>query len=437
MNAADVFRQCFGELERRGIPHVVLHSYDRYPDCVLSDVDCCVADDRLGEALAGIHTAAARSGWLVTQILQYDICAYYMVLADPEQPERWLKLDICSHYSGLGRVFLRDAELLHERRPLRGFFVPVPSSECLYLLVKVFVKAKDPTPVIERLHTLGQREPERTQALFVRVFGSEAGRFESWLARPAAEWAALGRMAFARNGYTLFQRLQAAQRAVRRTLQPTGITLAFLGPDGVGKSTVIQRSRTLVSPHFRRELLVHFVPRPGARGAGGAVTNPHAQPPRSAGMSWAKILFYFGCVWAHWLARQVPARIRSTCVVFDRTFEDLWVDSRRYRVQGSDWLVRGLRPVLPGADITFVLDAPTEVIQGRKAEVPPEETERQRRRLRQLMQANPRWVLINTEMPPEASSRVIAQQVIQWLSARVARRTRPDDVQPRRNPTPA
>ena len=423
MKTADVLLQCLGELERRGIPCVVLHSYDQYPHRVTSDVDSCVANDRLEDAFAGINAAANRGGWTVTQILQYDICAYYLVVADSAQPDQWLKLDICSHYTGQRRLFLLDVELLHARRPHRGFFVPAPSSECLYLLIKIFLKEKDPAPYVERLQALWQQEPERTQALFTRVFGAAAERLERWLTQSPASWGALGRMALSRNGYTLGQRIQAAQRAVRRTLHPTGLTLAFLGPDGAGKSTVIAQVRTLIAPHFRREMLVHFVPRLGVRVSAGPVTNPHRQQPRSVWMSWAKIAYYFGCAWTHWLVRQLPARVRSTCIIFDRTFDDLLVDSRRYRVQRSGWLVSVLRRLLPQADVTFVLDAPTEVIQRRKAEVSPAETERQRQRLRELMMGNDCYVLINTEVPPEASSQAIARHVMQWLSARTARRT--------------
>ncbi len=121
-------------------------------------------------------------------------------------------------------------------------------------------------------------------------------------------------------------------------------------------------------------------------------------------MSWAKIAYYFGCAWTHWLVRQLPARVRSTCIIFDRTFDDLLVDSRRYRVQRSRWLVSVLRRLLPQADVTFVLDAPTEVIQRRKSEVSPAETERQRQRLRELMSGNDASA-DQYEMPPTPPSR--------------------------------
>lgn len=418
MTPAELFLRCFAELERRGIPSVVLHSYESFPEQVASDVDCCVPDDRLAKALACIRETAERSGWALTQILQHEIWAFYLVLANPAVPEQWLKLDVCSHYGREGRRFLQDTELLHGRRPWRGFFIPCPSSECLYVWTKALAKDKDPQPLVTRLRELGQLELERTQALFGRVFGPQAGQWSEWLEQPPAEWQTLRKQLRQRNRPGLSQALREWGRRLRRIRHPTGLTLAFLGPDGAGKSTVIARLHPLLEPHFRRQLQVHFIRRPGAKADGGPVTEPHARPPRSPPASWAKILFYFVCAWLDWWVRLWPARVRSTCILCDRTFDDLLVDPRRYRVQRCGALVGLLRRWLPQPDVTFVLDAPTAVIQQRKVEVDAAETERQRAVLRELAAHDSRWQVVSTDTAPETVARTVATRVIEFLAAR-------------------
>ena len=55
------------------------------------------------------------------------------------------------------------------------------------------------------------------------------------------------------------------------------------------------------------------------------------------------------------------------------------VDPRRYRYGGAMWLARWVGKIIPKPDLWILLDAPAEVLQKRKQEVPPEETARQRR----------------------------------------------------------
>jgi len=433
MTPGEVLTRYFGELERRGIPYVVLHSYEALPERIESDVDACVADGRLADALACQDHVAAAAGWVVTQTLQHEVRAFYNVLANPQRPEQCLRLDLCSHYAGYGRLLLRDTDLLHRPQRFGSFHVPCPSSECLYLLVKIFAKGKDAAPYRDRLARLQALDPERAQQLFARVFGPDAGRLQDWLARPIADWRPLGNMLAARNRCTARQRAAEWRRRVRRLAQPTGCCIAFLGPDGVGKSTVLEAVRPLLAPHFRHQMVLHFVPRWGAA-AGGPATRPHARPPRSTLMSWAKVLYYFACGWAHWLARQVPARVRSACILFDRTFDDLLVDPRRYRVQRVTPAVRVLRRLLPRPDLIFVLDAPTGIIQSRKAEVALQETERQRAVLRQLAGSDPRAVTVQTTAPAPEVARAVCRHVIQWLAARHRRRNPRPPAPPRGRP---
>jgi hypothetical protein len=73
----------------------------------------------------------------------------------------------------------------------------------------------------------------------------------------------------------------------------------------------------------------------------------------------------------------------------------------------------------------FVLDAPTGVIQSRKAEVSLAETERQRAVLRQLAGADRRCLTVSTHGTPEEASRAVCRHVIEWLAARNQRQAAP------------
>jgi thymidylate kinase len=423
MTTGAVFNAFFQQLEREGIPAVVLHSYADFPDVVKSDVDYAVPHTALAELPRIEQAVAARCGWVVAQRFEHETTACSAILANPRRPGEAIMLDAASHYARNGCVFLPDTDLLEGRQPHREFFIPHPATEFIYVWAKIFAKGKQAEPYLPRLRELYQAAPDRSERLFAKLFGPELGPARDWLNRPGTEWAQLDRALHQRSRFTLTQRVGNAARLLRRLRRPTGLTIAFLGPDGTGKSTVIGRVSELLRPCFRRQLAIHFNPRFGAPTATPPVTDPQARAPRSAPASWAKILFYFARHWAHWLLVQTPARVRSTLIIYDRTFIDLQVDPRRYRVQRSAWLVAALARVLPQPDLTFILDAPAAVIHQRKGELRPEEIERQRAALRPLAQDSARVMIVSTEATPDAVSETVARRVLTLLAARQARRS--------------
>jgi thymidylate kinase len=365
-----------------------------------------------------------RHGWRLVQSLQHEYCARYDVLMDPDQPGHYLKLDGCSDYVRVGYRFLSATLLLEGRRCYRTFFVPAPAAEFSYTLAKVFAKQKNPADYLARLRALADQEPELAQQRFAELFGADAGPLQEWFARPVEDWAALGTRLFARNRFGLRERLAEWRRRLSRVTRPTGLSLVFLGADGVGKSAVISRLQELLAPPFRRQVVGHFCPMLFRQKNTGIVTEPHKLPPRGTLASWVKVLYHFADHWLGYLFQQWPAKARSTCIIFDRHFDDLLIDPRRYRIQHSAWLVRVLRRLLPPRDRVYVLDAPPEVIRQRKTELAVEELERQRAALRQLAASDPRFVVVDATAPADAVARAIVRDVIEYLAARQRRRDR-------------
>ena len=62
-----------------------------------------------------------------------------------------------------------------------------------------------------------------------------------------------------------------------------GVIIAFLGPDGSGKSSVVKALEDTARRGFTGVDRYHLFPfrKEGDSGAGAAVTDPHRQPPRS------------------------------------------------------------------------------------------------------------------------------------------------------------
>lgn len=152
-----------------------------------------------------------------------------------------------------------------------------------------------------------------------------------------------------------------------------GRWLVLLGPDGSGKSSVLEGVARAAGPGFAAVDARHYRPQ-APWGVGRPVDRPHARPPRSALGSGLKLLLElvrFRSGYRRWVR---PRLARGGLVLFDRYYHDLLADPLRYRYGGPAWLARWVGRAVPVPDLFVVLDAPPEVLQARKAEVSPEES---------------------------------------------------------------
>jgi thymidylate kinase len=422
-DSREFFRLFFRELEQRAIPYVILHSYQELPDNIASDIDYAVPTSVLPQLRAIQSELARKHGWALVQMLQHGVFAYYAVLASLENPQETLKLDACSNYARARHFLVSEKILLSNRIPYRGFYVPAPAAEFIYVLAKVFdAKNKSPAKYLPRLKELWQQDPENAQKYFLQVFGETGRSLKEWFERPPEDWSRLRNIMLGRNEFGPSLMLQECMRVVKRVFQPTGISLAVLGSDGSGKSTLLANLERLLKPCFRYQQTFHFRPAMFQKKKQGVISDPHGKPPRGLLMSWLKVFYYFADHWAGWFLKVLPGRSRSTLIIFDRNFDDLLVDQKRYRLKGSSALVRVLRRLLPKADRAFVLSASARLLHQRKPELPIAELEAQQSRLQQLAANGTPYVLVSAEQPPEQVANSVCREVVLYLAAREGKR---------------
>jgi thymidylate kinase len=155
------------------------------------------------------------------------------------------------------------------------------------------------------------------------------------------------------------------------------LKIVILGPDGAGKSSVIeglirrldQGERVVKMRHLKPQIVFQRRCEPVT-----IVVDPHGKPPRSALTSVAKIFVW---LMEEWYANLFQNK-KETLLICDRYYHDLLVDPKRYRYGGPMWTARLIGRLMPQPALWVLLDAPAEVLQARKQEVPPAETERQR-----------------------------------------------------------
>jgi thymidylate kinase len=411
----------FEELDRREIPYVIIHSYQNLPHDVRSDIDYAVYDRDL-QKLTEIQEELGHShGWAVLQSLQHGACAFYNVLASLADPRQILQLDACSNYTRARRLLVSDRVLLDNRRRFGKYWIPDPAAEFAYEVTKLFdAKQKDPAVYIPRLKALWEQDKDAAQSHFERAFGSGSKSLEQWFDSPPGQWLSLRDSMLARNKFEPLLLCRESIRVLKRLLRPAGVQITLLGSDGSGKTTLITKMRAETNDFFRRFNVYHFRPKYfESKGEGTAVTDPHAEPVYGVMRSMAKLLYYFFDYWTGFVLKIYRQRVETTLVVFDRDFDDLLVDPRRYRIAPAALgLARLLRRFLPKSEMIFILDVDPAACHARKPELPVAELERQRAALRSLAEKSDRYVLVCADTPPTEVARKVSDGILGILLKR-------------------
>ena len=86
-------------------------------------------------------------------------------------------------------------------------------------------------------------------------------------------------------------------------------------------------------------------------------------------------------------------------VIFDRYYDDILVDPKRFRYGGNLAFANFMRKFIPKPDLYFILIADAKIIYERKQEVPFEELERQIEAYKKLIDGE-RYILIDVNRTP-------------------------------------
>lgn len=432
-------RQVFQTLRQEQIPFWIIDGYGNGTfDPV--DIDLIVPRRTLPDAVANaLHHSRRQIG---ASLISWDRDNQFVLACDDTASglRRFLRIHLRPDYRRVGRFFYDGAEVLAAQPRRAGndvdaFATPIsPRESACYLIEKIAKVCL--VPVHERVLVDAFRNDPDGCAKEIARFWSAANasliesalRTGNWeiVRRAQADLRGeLRRGAFLRRPlWTVVYKLSKGWRRVVEFLRPSsGLHVVMLGPDGVGKSTVVEVLQRDLEPAFCGISYGTFAPgllpyKPNPLDGGG---QPHGKPPRSLPVSIVKALWWiiYYSLGYHFTIRPVLAR--GGLALNHRYCVDAIVDSRRYRYKGPQWLLTLAWRLARKPDLVFLLDAPPEVVQARKKEVAFEETVRQREAYRRIVEPMPNGHVIDATQPIADVVADVERVILDFLAARTAR----------------
>lgn len=142
----------------------------------------------------------------------------------------------------------------------------------------------------------------------------------------------------------------------RRWREPSGLLIACLGPEGSGRSNVVEQLGTQPLAPFAAAHVINIRPRMMRP----VPVDPESRVPRGRLGTMAKLMMFVADYWLGYWWRIRPKLVASTMVVSNRYFDDILVDPSYYRIDRFRSLARWLLPWIPRPELWLVLDVPSE-----------------------------------------------------------------------------
>ena len=201
----------------------------------------------------------------------------------------------------------------------------------------------------------------------------------------------------------------------------TGFSIGFTGPDGSGKTTVIDLMIDNLGDVFRKaHACFHFRPTlfgnlgevAHSAGVKKSVDRNYSEPHRGGKTgtlnSLARLLYYStDYICGYFLRVKTVTRI-TRLAIFDRYYTDIICDSRRSRIYlPVKFLYWFGRLFIPSLDYNILLTASTDAIMARKQELDREGIESINRKIDYLADKRGYYKILNDGTPQETVAKIL------------------------------
>lgn len=248
-------------LNASGTPWVLLGDTSGFPERMSGDIDICWDPSSLANLGAVLREWADRNGFHLVQVLQHEICAWYLVFVTlrTSSPPIFIQFDICTDFRRNDRLIFTAGQMLNGRIRRQGtggidWFEPRSAIQCGYYVSKRLGKQSVSEHHRQVIRSFYLQDRESATAVIKGTYPETAvAPILKWIERSTEEnqpgiiesvWSTPPGKA-----PTLLDRIRSSHRKLSRYCKPTGAIVHCGGRYAV-EATILERW----SPAFRHTL---------------------------------------------------------------------------------------------------------------------------------------------------------------------------------------
>lgn len=412
----DLFLHSLFELLNKKYTYAVLRNHENLPEELNSrDIDILLESEQLSIFQNDCVSIAIDHSYKILYVHQ-DEQFWSIVFGTVEgNVPRLIQLDIMLNLNVMGVIFLDERAVLAERLfndkvyhlPLKYIFL------CKFVYSRV-LNAKYPEKYKNTEDNVRKTCPDEVDSILSSLLSKPTATLDYWQSNGGRKLLLQGFLVSLQRRpirqlkqMVLFVGWNVLHRFTRR-----GLFVTFSGPDGSGKTTVIDKVIEVLSMvnvpklfHFRPTLIQNL----GEVGVKLKVKAdvdrryemPHRGKPKGPITSFLRLTYYMLDYFIGYWLKVMPLLYRKHIVIFDRYFTDVIVDGERSSIFLNFKFLCTLRKLLPLSRYNFLIRVDPDQILLRKQELTREAIERIYRRLEYLADKDDSYYWINNNETPE------------------------------------
>jgi thymidylate kinase len=435
----------FEKLKQQHINFCVLGGYSGLPETITaSDVDIIFSRKQLSKVATTLKSVFQTNGFTYCSVHIFKGRHTYIFYfqGDDNIISASLKIDLFVNFEFRGRNFLSSVDILKACRPYKNFFIPSLAHKIFMVLIKGIMKGgtswKKYLPKIQ--DGLQNHTPE-IEVLLSSFFKAPTVNFLiSNLSKGRVDKIDAMRKSLILETYTqslfkypirfIFNLIGHYGIAGGRILRPPRYMVALLGPDGVGKSTMINHIKSdlidILKVDFDKSKSFHIRPKlfPTITQIFKSKGISDEKPTRSYKawqssspfISFCRLFFFWVDYVLGYIIKILPELNNYNVVILDRYYYDILIDPSRYKINLPYRILKAFYFLLPRPEVVFFLKAPPETIRQRKQELTIPQIQRLLKKYKNLTSEFNNVCIMDASMSPDK----ISKEIVSIFLKRVA-----------------